>query len=61
MYDFLTIHVVSLLELEQALKDFLDLEIYRAFIKLLDQIERKTKKTKKGKRKIERMKKESQI
>ena len=36
--------MVSLLELEQALKDFLDLEIYRAFIKLLDQIERKTKK-----------------
>ena len=42
--DFLTVHMVSLLELEQVLKDFLDLEIYRAFIKLLDQIERKTKK-----------------
>ena len=41
----LTIHMVSFLKLEHALKDFLDLEIYRAFIKLLDQIERKTKKT----------------
>ena len=37
--------MISLLKLEQALKDFLDLEIYRAFIKLLYQIERKTKKT----------------
>ena len=37
--------MVNLLELKQALKDFLDLEIYRAFIKLLDKIERKTKKT----------------
>ena len=45
MYDFLTIHVLSLLKLEQILKDFLDMEINRAFIKLLDQIERKTKKT----------------
>ena len=45
MYDFLTIHVISLLELEQALKEFLDFEINRAFIKLLDQIERKSKKT----------------
>ena len=44
VYDFLTIHVVSFLKLEQALKDFLDLEIYRAFIKLLDQTERKNKK-----------------
>ena len=42
--DFLTIHVVSLLELKQTLEDFLNLEIYRAFIKLLDQIERKNKK-----------------
>ena len=42
------------LELEQALKDFLDLEIYRAFIKLFDQKERKTKKRQKGKRKRER-------
>ena len=37
--------MTSLLKLEQALKDILNLEIYRAFIKLLDQIERKTKKT----------------
>jgi len=29
--------MVNLLELEQALKDFLDLKIYRAFIKPLDQ------------------------
>ena len=45
MYDFLIIHVVSFLKLEQVVKDFLDLEIYRLFIKSLDQIERKTKKT----------------
>ena len=45
MNDFLIIHMVSLLKLEQTLKDFLNLEIYRAFIKLLDKIERKTKKT----------------
>ena len=45
MYDFLITHVVILLKLEQALKNFLDLEIYRAFIKLLDQIKKKTKKT----------------
>ena len=37
--------MISLLELEQALKYFLDLEIYIAFIKMLDQKERKTKKT----------------
>ena len=35
VYGFLTIHVVTLLELE----------IYRAFIKLLDQTEKKAKKT----------------
>ena len=35
-FIFLTIQVVIFLELEQALKDFLDLEIYRALIKLLD-------------------------
>ena len=35
VYGFLTIHVVTLLELE----------IYRAFIKLLDQTEKKPKKT----------------
>jgi len=44
VYDFLTIHVVTFLELEQALKDLLNLEIYRGFIKLLYQIERKTAK-----------------
>ena len=43
--------MISLLELEQALKYFLDLEIYIAFIKLLDQKERKTKKAQKGKKK----------
>ena len=50
--------MVSLLELEQALKKLLDLEIYIVFIKLLYQIERKTKKTWKRKRRIERMMKE---
>ena len=62
VYDFLTIHFTCL-ELEQALKDFLNLEIYRAFIKLLDQTKRKTKKTQKGERgiEIERMRKESQM
>ena len=45
MYDFLTTHMVNLLELEQVLKKLLDLEIYIVFIKLLYQIERKTKKT----------------
>jgi len=39
----LIIHVVTHLELEQALKDFLDLKIYRALIKLLDQTKRKTR------------------
>ena len=38
MYDFLTIHVLSLLKLEQTLKDFLNLEIDRAFIKLLQSL-----------------------
>ena len=37
--------MASFLKLEQGLKDFLDLKIYRTFIKLLNQIERKTKKT----------------
>ena len=36
MYDFLTIHMIILLELEQVLKNFLDLEIYEALINLLD-------------------------
>ena len=36
MYGFLTTHVVILLELEQALKDFLDSKYFRTFIKLLD-------------------------
>ena len=43
-YGFLIVHVVTLLEFEQALKYFLDLEIYRVFIKLFDQIKRKTEK-----------------
>ena len=38
MYDFLTIHVLSLLKLEQTLKEFLNLEIDRAFIKLLQSL-----------------------
>ena len=42
--DFLIILLVFLLEFEQTLKDFLDLEIYKAFIKLFDQTKRKTKK-----------------
>ena len=36
---FLVIHVATLLELKQVLKEFLNLEIYRT-IKLLDQTER---------------------
>ena len=40
-FYFLTIQVVIILELEQALKDFSDLEICRALNKLLDQNERK--------------------
>jgi len=36
--------MVTLLELEQAPKEFLDLEIYKASIKLLDQTKRKTKR-----------------
>ena len=40
-FYFLTIQVVIILELEQALKDFSDLEICRALHKLLDQNERK--------------------
>ena len=36
--------MVTLLELEQAPKDFLDFEIYKVLIKLLDQTKRKTKK-----------------
>jgi len=45
VYSFLAIHVVTLLELKQVLKDFVNLEIYRAFIKLLGQMERKAKKS----------------
>ena len=41
--------MANLLKLEQA--DIFDLEIYRAFIKLLDKIERKTFKNIEGKRK----------
>ena len=48
-HDFLIIHVANLLKLEQA--DIFDLEIYRAFIKLLDKIERKALKNIEGKRK----------
>ena len=44
VYEFLTTHMVTLLELEQAPKDFLDFEIYKVLIKLLDQTKRKTKK-----------------
>ena len=44
MYGFLIIYVIALLEFKQALKNFLDLKIYRVFIKQFDQIKRKTKK-----------------
>ena len=44
VYGFLIILRVFLLEFEQTLKDFLDLEIYKAFIKLFDQTKRKTKR-----------------
>ena len=44
VYEFLTTHMVTLLELEQAPKDFLDFEIYKVLIKLLDQTKRKIKK-----------------
>ena len=51
MYGFLIIHVmITLLEFEQALKNFLDLKIYRVFIKQFDQIKRKTKKIHKKER-----------
>ena len=36
MYGFLTTHVVILLELEQALKDFLNSKNCRTLIELLD-------------------------
>ena len=36
VYSFLSTHAVLLLELEQTLKDFLDLKICRILIKLLD-------------------------
>ena len=36
MYGFLIIHVIVLLEFEQALKSVLDLKIYRVFIKQFD-------------------------
>ena len=54
MYGFLIIHVIALLEFKQALKNFLDLKIYRVFIKQFDQIKRKTKKIKKYIRRKER-------
>ena len=60
MYDFLIINMVTLLEFEQALKNFLDLEIYK-FIKLFDQTKRKTKKIWKREREIRRMRKESHM
>ena len=56
MYGFLIIHVmITLLEFEQALKNFLDMKIYRVFIKQFDQIKRKTKKIHKKEREIKRM------
>jgi len=45
VYSFLTIHIVTLLELKQVLKKILNLKIYRTFFKLLNQTERKTKKS----------------
>ena len=55
MYGFLIIHVITLLEFKQVLKNFLDLKIYRLFIKQFDQIKRKTKKIQKREREIKRM------
>ena len=55
MYGFLIIYVIALLEFKQALKNFLDLKIYRVFIKQFDQIKRKTKKIQKREREIKRM------
>ena len=55
MYGFLIIHVITLLEFEQALKNFLDLKIYRVFIKQFDQIKGKAKKIQKREREIKRM------
>ena len=55
MYDFLIIHVIALLEFEQTLKNFLDLKIYRVFIKQFDLIKRKTKKIQKREREIKKM------
>ena len=39
VYDFLTIHVVTLLEFEQVIKEFLDLEIFRCSNYLIKQRE----------------------
>ena len=36
MYGFLIIHVITFLEFEQVVKNFLDLKIYRVFIKQFD-------------------------
>ena len=55
MYGFLIIHVIALLEFKQALKNFLDLKVYRAFIKQFDQTKRKTKKIQKREREWERI------
>ena len=50
MYGFLIRHVIALLEFKKALKNFLDLKIYRIFIKQFDQIKRKSKKIQKRER-----------
>ena len=54
MYDSLITHVVTLLEFEQTPKDFLDLKIYRVFIKPFNQIKEKKKKREREERKTDK-------
>ena len=61
MYDFLTIHVVTLLEFEQVIKEFLDLEIFRCLNYLIKQRENLRKHRREREIEIERMKKESHV
>ena len=59
VYDFLTIHVVTLLEFDQVIKEFLDLEIFRCSNYLIKQRENLRKHRRE--REIKRMKKESHV
>ena len=61
VYDFLTIHVVTLLEFEQVIKEFLDLEIFRCSNYLIKQRENLRKHRREREIEIERMKKESHV